>query len=127
MERSSDYETSGHTIQESTVSYLFSHQTKLKFSYVSFTLEFPDVEAPRGFNRSIPSTNKSKAGLHRVVHGSDGPAGRVGSGRVTNLPVFGGSGRVGSELQVLHFATDLVITCLKLRIIIIEAKHSELQ
>ena len=34
--------------------------------------------------------------LHRVVHGSDGPAGRVGSGRVTILPDFGGSGRVGS-------------------------------
>ena len=32
----------------------------------------------------------------RVVHGSDGPAGRVGSGRVTILPDFGGSGRVGS-------------------------------
>ena len=29
----------------------------------------------------------------RVVHGSDGPAGRVGSGRVTILPDFGGSGR----------------------------------
>ena len=35
---------------------------------------------------------------HRVVHGSDGPAGRVGSGRVTILPDFGGSGRVGSAL-----------------------------
>ena len=30
----------------------------------------------------------------RVVHGSDGPAGRVGSGRVTILPDVGGSGRV---------------------------------
>ena len=36
----------------------------------------------------------------RVVHGSDGPAGRVGSGRVTILPDFGGSGRVGSALQI---------------------------
>ena len=36
----------------------------------------------------------------RVVHGSDGPAGRVGSGRVTVLPDFGGSGRVGSALQI---------------------------
>ena len=67
---------------------------------------------------------------HRVVHGSDGPAGRVGSGRVgsgrvgsgrvgsgrvgsgrvgsgrvgsgrvTILPDFGGSGRVGSALRI---------------------------
>ena len=29
----------------------------------------------------------------RVVHGSDGPAGRVGSSRVTILPDFGGSGQ----------------------------------
>ena len=43
----------------------------------------------------------------RVVHGSDGPAGRVGSGRVgsgrvgsgrvTILPDFGGSGRVSTS------------------------------
>ena len=32
----------------------------------------------------------------RVVHGSDGPAGRVGSGWVTILPDFGGSGRVST-------------------------------
>ena len=32
----------------------------------------------------------------RVVHGSDGPAGRVGS-RVTILPDFGGSGRVSTS------------------------------
>ena len=32
---------------------------------------------------------KQSMGYFRVVHGSDGPAGRVGSGRV-------GSGRVGS-------------------------------
>ena len=31
----------------------------------------------------------------RNVNGSDGPAGRVGSGRVTILADFGGSGRVG--------------------------------
>ena len=40
---------------------------------------------------------------HRVVHGSDGPAGRVwsGSGWVTILPDFGGSGRVSiSDLLV---------------------------
>ena len=41
----------------------------------------------------------------RVVHGSDGPAGRVGSGRVgsgrvTILTDFGGSGRVGSALWI---------------------------
>ena len=41
----------------------------------------------------------------RVVHGSDGPAGRVGSGRVTILPVFGGSDRVGSALRILKFFT----------------------
>ena len=35
----------------------------------------------------------------RVVHGSDGPAG-VGSGRVTILPDFGGSSRVGSALRI---------------------------
>ena len=35
--------------------------------------------------------------IDRVVHGSDGPAGRVGSGRVTILPDFGGSDRVGSD------------------------------
>ena len=40
-------------------------------------------------------------GHNRVVHGSDGPAGRVGSGRVTILPDFGGSGRVGSALRIL--------------------------
>ena len=34
---------------------------------------------------------------HRVVHGSDEPAGRVGSGRVTILPDFGGSGRVSTS------------------------------
>ena len=44
----------------------------------------------------------------RVVHGSDGPAGRVGSGRagsgrVTILPDFGGSGRVGSALRIYYF------------------------
>ena len=39
----------------------------------------------------------------RVVHGSDGPAGRVGSGRVTILPNFGGSGRVGSALRIFSF------------------------
>ena len=47
----------------------------------------------------------------RVVHGSDGPAGRVGSGRVgsgrvTILPDFGGSGRVGSALRIFKFSTD---------------------
>ena len=36
----------------------------------------------------------------RVVHGSDGPAGRVGLGRVTILPDFGGSGGVGSALRI---------------------------
>ena len=38
--------------------------------------------------------------LPRVVHGSDGPAGRVGSGRVGSghdLPDFGGSGRVSTS------------------------------
>ena len=39
----------------------------------------------------------------RVVHGSDGPAGRVGSGRVTILPDFGESGRVGSALRIYSF------------------------
>ena len=44
----------------------------------------------------------------RVVHGSDGPASRVGSGRagsdrVTILPDFGGSGRVGSALRIFSF------------------------
>ena len=38
--------------------------------------------------------------LGRVVHGSDGPAGRLGSGRVTILPDFGGSGRVGSAFRI---------------------------
>ena len=33
----------------------------------------------------------------RVVHGSDGPAGRVGLGRVTILPDFCGSGRVSTS------------------------------
>ena len=33
----------------------------------------------------------------RVVHGSDGPAGRVGSGRIMILPDFGGSGRVSTS------------------------------
>ena len=43
----------------------------------------------------------------RVVHGSDGPAGRVGSGRVTILPDFDGSGRVGSAFWIfLVFFTD---------------------
>ena len=42
----------------------------------------------------------------RVVHGSDGPVGRVGSGRVTILPAFGGSGRVGSALRIFNFFTD---------------------
>ena len=47
----------------------------------------------------------------RVVHGSDGPAGRVGSdrvgsGRVTILPDFGGSGRVGSALRIFKFFTE---------------------
>ena len=35
--------------------------------------------------------------IDRVVHGSDGPAGRVGSDRVTILPDFGGSGRVSTS------------------------------
>ena len=44
---------------------------------------------------------QSRSG-RRVVHGSVGPAGRVGSGRigsgrVTILPDFGGSGRVSSS------------------------------
>ena len=38
----------------------------------------------------------------RVVHGSDGPVGRVGSGRVTILPDFGGSGLVGSALRFFN-------------------------
>ena len=43
----------------------------------------------------------------RVVHGSDGPAGRVGSGRVTILPEFGRSGRVGSGQHFgFQFFTD---------------------
>ena len=46
--------------------------------------------------------------LPRVVHGSDGPAGRVGSGRVTILPDFGGSGRVGSG-QHFGFISFLLI------------------
>ena len=33
----------------------------------------------------------------RVVHESDEPAGGVGWGRVTILPDFGGSGRVGTS------------------------------
>ena len=33
----------------------------------------------------------------RVVHGSDGPAGRVGSGRFTIFPDFGGLGRVSTS------------------------------
>ena len=41
---------------------------------------------------------------HRVVHGSDGPTGRVGSNRVTILPDFGGSGRVSTS--DLLFFTD---------------------
>ena len=38
-----------------------------------------------------------------VVHGSDGPAVRVGSGRVTISPDFGGSGRVGSGQHLLIY------------------------
>ena len=39
----------------------------------------------------------------RVVHGSDEPAGRVGSGRVTISPDFGGSGRVSTlDFLVLY-------------------------
>ena len=43
--------------------------------------------------------SEKNCGPSRVVHGSDGPAGRVGSGRVgsgrvTIFPNFGGSGRV---------------------------------
>ena len=33
-------------------------------------------------------------------------SGRVGSGRVTILPDFGGSGRVGSALRIFEFSTD---------------------
>ena len=44
----------------------------------------------------------------RVVHGSDRPvgrveSGRVGSGRVTILSDFDGSGRVGSALRISYF------------------------
>ena len=46
----------------------------------------------------------------RVVHGSDGPAGRVGSGRVTILPDFGGSGRVGSGKHFGFFSFLLIIS-----------------
>ena len=50
----------------------------------------------------------------RVVHGSDGPAdrigsGRVGSGRVTILPNFGGSGRVGSAFLIFYFFNDFFL------------------
>ena len=45
----------------------------------------------------------------RVVHGSDGPAGLVGSGRVTILPDFGGSSRVGSALRIFKFFTDFFL------------------
>ena len=51
-------------------------------------------------------TSSSLPEQSRVVHGSDGPAGRVGSGRVTILPDFGGSGRVGSTLRIFKFFTD---------------------
>ena len=50
-----------------------------------------------------------------VVHGSDGPAGRVGSGRVTILPDFGGSGRVGSgrsALRIFIFYGLFLGTCM---------------
>ena len=43
-------------------------------------------------------------GHGRVVHGSDGPAGWVRSGRVTILPDFGGSG------QHFGFISFLLIT-----------------
>ena len=49
------------------------------------------------------------SGCFRVVHGSDGPAGRVGSGRVTILPDFGGSGRVGSAHRIFKFFTDYIL------------------
>ena len=46
---------------------------------------------------------------HRVVHGSDGPADRIGSGRVTILPDFVGSGRVGSALRIFQFFIKLFL------------------
>ena len=42
---------------------------------------------------------------HRVVHGSDGPAGRVG---VTILQDFGGSGRV-STLDLVVFTDYFLV------------------
>ena len=55
--------------------------------------------------RSMSLIDTSVPVEYRVVHGSDGPAGRVGSGRVgsgrvTILLDFGGSGRVGSALRI---------------------------
>ena len=50
--------------------------------------------------QKLQAKNESWSIPLRVVHGSDGPAGRVGSGRVTILPDFGGSGRVGSALRI---------------------------
>ena len=47
--------------------------------------------------------------IHRKAElstGRMGPAGRVGSGRVTILPDFGGSGRVGSAFRIFKFFTD---------------------
>ena len=43
-------------------------------------------------SRDFDIFGKSHSYYFRIVHGSDGPAGRVGSGRATILPDFGGSG-----------------------------------
>ena len=45
-------------------------------------------------------------GCHRVVHGSDGPAGRVGSGHDFAGFWRVGSGRVGSALRIFKFFTN---------------------
>ena len=41
--------------------------------------------------------------IDTVVHGSDGPAGRVGSGRVTILPDFGAIGGSGQHFGFFSF------------------------
>ena len=46
----------------------------------------------------------------RVVHGSDGPAGRVGSGRVGSGHDFAGFGRVGSGQHFVFLSCLLIIS-----------------
>ena len=62
-------------------------------------------------NFHLSQTHYIRVHYFRVVHGSDGPAGRVGSDRVGSGHDFAGFWRVGSGQHFGFFSILLIISC----------------